>query len=96
MTTLELALTMLAEATATAIHQAHDSAGLPALREDVREAGTMAGAARRNIEARTGQPVISPENATALTERHRLTQRTGRDAENLATEGREDTEESKA
>jgi hypothetical protein len=75
MTTLELALTTLAEATATAIHQAHDSAGLPALREDVREAGTVAGAARRDVEARTGQQAVSPENATALTER-RLTQRT--------------------
>ncbi len=96
MTTLELALTTLAEATATAIHQAHDSAGLPALREDVREAGNVAGAARRDIEARTGQQVVSPQNFTALTEgRQKPRRKQGlprRNAEDLTTEGPEEDE----
>jgi hypothetical protein len=72
MTSLELALTTLAEATASAIHQAHDSQGLPALRQDVREAGNVAGAARRDIEARTGQQVVSSENYQTLTNGHGL------------------------
>ncbi len=67
MSLVELALTSLAEATAIAIHQVHDSQGVPALQGDAREAGAVAGAARRDIEARTGQPVVSPENYKTLT-----------------------------
>lgn len=67
MTPLELALTTLAELTATAIHQAHDSQGFSQLQGDTREAGEVAGAARRDIEARTGQPVVTGENYTSLT-----------------------------
>lgn len=67
MTALELALTTLAELTATAIHQAHDSQGFMQLQGDTREAGDVAGAARRDIEARTGQPVVSHENHKTLT-----------------------------
>jgi DNA-damage-inducible protein D len=69
MTSLELVLTSLGEATATALHQAHNTQGFPALREDTHEAGDVAGATRRDIEARTGQPVVSPENYRTLTER---------------------------
>jgi DNA-damage-inducible protein D len=67
MTPLELALTTLAELTATAIHQAHDSQGFMQLQSDTREAGDVAGSARRDIEARTKQPVVSPENYKTLT-----------------------------
>ena len=66
MTTLELVLTSLAEATATAIHQAHDSQGLGELRRDAHEAGNISGAARRDIEAATGEPVVSPTNYQQL------------------------------
>lgn len=69
MTTLELALTMLSEATSTALHQARDSQGFTPLQQDAREAGGIAGAARQQIEAATGQPVISAENAKTLTAR---------------------------
>ena len=72
MTTLELVLTSLAEATATAIHQAHDSQGFGELRRDTHKAGNIAGAARRDIEAATGEPVVSPTNYQQLrTERQR-------------------------
>ena len=72
MTTLELVLTSLAEATATAIHQAHDSQGFGELRRDAHEAGAIAGSARRDIEAATGDPVVSPTNYQQLrTERQR-------------------------
>ena len=46
MTSLELALTMLSEATSTAMHQARDSQGLMELQRDAGEAGAIAGAAR--------------------------------------------------
>jgi DNA-damage-inducible protein D len=66
MTTLELALNSLASATATAIHQAHDSQGFVRLQQNVTEAGNIAGEARLQIEAATGQPVVSPDNAHTL------------------------------
>ena len=69
MTTLELALTMLSEATSTALHQARDSQGFTPLQQDAREAGEIAGSARQQIEAATGQPVVSAENAKTLTAR---------------------------
>lgn len=69
MTTLELALTMLSEATSTALHQARDSQGFTPLQQDAREAGAIAGEARQQIEAATGQPVVSAENAKRLTMR---------------------------
>lgn len=66
MTTLELALTILAEETAKELHQAHDSQGFGELHEDTQEAGEVGGATRRDIEARTGRPVISSENYKTL------------------------------
>ncbi|WIG59594.1 MAG: hypothetical protein OJF49_002341 [Ktedonobacterales bacterium] len=67
MTSLELALTMLSEATATALHQAHDSQGFIELQGDAQKAGEIAGSARQQIEAETGRPVVSSENAKSLT-----------------------------
>ena len=66
MTTLELALTILSEATAMELHQAHDSQGLKHLKSDADEAGEVGGAARRDIDARTGRPVVSGENYKTL------------------------------
>lgn len=69
MTSLELALTMLSEAAATTIHQARDSQGFTELQEDTHEAGEVGGAARRDIESRSGQPAVSSENYKSLTAR---------------------------
>lgn len=66
MTPLELVLTSLTEVTATAMHQTRDSQGLKELRRDATEAGEVGGAARRDVEARLGQPVVSPENYKTL------------------------------
>src|SRR5262249_31082270 len=66
MTSLELALTILSEATATELHQVHASHGIDELKIDTGEAGEVGGAARRDIEARTGRPVVSPENYKQL------------------------------
>jgi DNA-damage-inducible protein D len=75
MTTLELALIAFAEASATELHQARDSQGFPALQEDVCDAGEVAGAARRDLEARTGRRVVSSENYRTLISSNRDTQR---------------------
>ena len=66
MTRVELALSTLAEATAAELHQTHDSQGYEELRSDTQEAGEVGGAARRDIEARTGHPVVSGENYKTL------------------------------
>lgn len=69
MTTMELLLTALSEETAKTLHQVHDSQGFGELQGDAREAGDVAGATRRDIEARTGVPVVSSENYKSLTAR---------------------------
>ncbi len=62
MTDLELILTMLGEATATTLHRERESQGIPELQRDAREAGDVAGSTRKDIEARTGKKVVSPNN----------------------------------
>lgn len=69
MTSLELALTMLSEATSTALHQTRDSQGLVELERDALRAGEIAGTARQQIESETGRSVVSAENAKSLTAR---------------------------
>jgi hypothetical protein len=66
MTALELALTTLAEATAATLHQTRDTQGFIGLQTDAKDAGKVGGDARREIEALTQQPVVSPENAKQL------------------------------
>lgn len=66
MTIMELALSSLAEATATTLHQQRDSQGFGELQRDAHEAGEVGGAARRDVEARTGEPVVSPINYKQL------------------------------
>ncbi len=61
-TDLELILTMLGEATATTLHRERESQGIPELQRDAREAGDVAGSTRKDIEARTGKKVVSPNN----------------------------------
>ena len=63
---VELALTGLTEATARMFHEAHDSQGFSELHDDTHEAGEVGGAARRDIEARAGRPVVSGENYKTL------------------------------
>lgn len=63
MSTLELVLNMLAEATTAEIAQAVHPQGLDENRVVARDGGTVAGNARKDIETRTGRPVISPRNA---------------------------------
>lgn len=66
MTTIELVLCSLGEATATLYHRNRDSQGFPALKRDATDAGITAGKARRIIEEDTGQSIVSPENHLEL------------------------------
>lgn len=66
MTTLELALNMLAEATTTELTKVHNPQGLEQNKIVAQSGGKIAGDARKNIEAQTGKPVISPDNASKL------------------------------
>jgi hypothetical protein len=54
---------MLAEATTTELTQTMDPQGLEENKAVAREGGTVAGNARKDIEARTGKPVITQKNA---------------------------------
>ena len=64
MTNLELVLNMLAEVTTTAISRSRQPESFAESRSIAIEGGSVAGSARREIEQRTGQPVVSPLNAT--------------------------------
>jgi len=63
MSTLELVLNMLAEATTTELAKAHDAQGLTENKQVARRGGKVAGDARKAIEADTGKPVITSKNA---------------------------------
>lgn len=68
MSTLELALNMLAEASTTELTRARDPIGLEENKRTARAGGSIAGDARRSIEAQTGRPVITKDNAAKLNE----------------------------
>lgn len=66
MTTLELVLNMLAEATTTEISRQRAPETFSENMKVAREGGEAAGEARRAVEARTGVPVITSQNAAQL------------------------------
>ena len=66
MTTLELVLNMLAEATTTEISKQKAPEGLRENVEVARSGGKVAGDARKAIELQTGVPVITSKNAAQL------------------------------
>ena len=66
MTTLELVLNMLAEATTTEISKQKAPSTFSENIAIAREGGEAAGIARKAVEARTGVPVITSKNAAQL------------------------------
>ena len=66
MTTLELVLNMLAEATTTELSKGHHPETFEENKEIARRGGRIAGEARRSIEADTGKPIITSQNAAQL------------------------------
>ena len=64
MSTLELVLNMLAEATTTELTNIHNPKNLNENKKIAKRGGTIAGNARKEIEADTGKTVITSKNAT--------------------------------
>ena len=63
MSTLELVLNMLAEATTTELTNIHNPNGLEENKKFAKRGGTIAGNTRKEIEADTGKSVITTKNA---------------------------------
>lgn len=66
MSTLELVLNMLAEATTTEISKQKQPETFEENRNIAQEGGAAAGEAREAVEKRTGKPVITSKNAAQL------------------------------
>jgi hypothetical protein len=66
MTTLELVLNMLAEATTTEVSKTKEPETFDENKRVARMGGEAAGEARAAVESRTGKPVITSQNATQL------------------------------
>ena len=66
MTNLELVLNMLAEASTTEISKKKKPESFPQNKEVARQGGHVAGTARKEIEAQTGESIVSPKNAANL------------------------------
>ena len=66
MSTLELVLNMLAEATTTEFSKTSKPETFAENQEVARAGGAVAGDARKSIEARTGRPVITSQNASEM------------------------------
>ena len=66
MSTTELILNMLAETATKDIAEAINPQGLDENKQVAQDGGSIAGDARKSIEARTGKPVITSENAIDL------------------------------
>lgn len=66
MTTMEIVLNMLAEATTTELSKVHQPQGFDESREIAKRGGKYAGETRKSIEADTGRPIITSQNAAQL------------------------------
>jgi hypothetical protein len=69
---MELILTMLGEATTTKFHMDRDSKGVPLLKSDAKDGGDVAGRTRKDIEQKSGKPIILKNNFKSLNNRKRL------------------------
>lgn len=66
MSTMELVLNMLAEATTTELSKVKQPEGFEESRKVAQEGGSVAGSARRDIESRTDRPVVTGDSAAEL------------------------------
>src|SRR3989338_3850305 len=69
MNDLELIFTMLGEASTTKIARKKDTDGFLENKEAAKEGGIVAGVARKELESRIGEKVVSEENYLYLTQR---------------------------
>lgn len=63
MSPVELVLTALGEVTTTELHRVRNSQGMSELISDANDGGEIASNTRKNIESKTGKPVLTSENA---------------------------------
>ncbi len=68
MTNLELVLNMLAEATTTEISKEKNPKNFEENKSIAHQGGTIAGNTRKEIEAKTGKKIVTPQNAKLLKE----------------------------
>ena len=66
MSTMEIVLNILAEATTTELSKAHQPEGFSESQKIARRGGSYAGQVRQDIEKDTGRPVITSQNAAQL------------------------------
>ena len=66
MSTIEIVLNMLAEATTTELSKAHQPEGFSESQKIARRGGSYAGQVRQDIENDTGYPVVTSQNAAQL------------------------------
>ncbi len=66
MTDLELVLNMLAEVATTELTKVHNPMGLTENQVIAKRGGSVAGEARKAIEADTGRPAITSKNAESF------------------------------
>ena len=66
MSDLELVLTMLAEASTTDIAKTEQPQGFDENQKVTRRGGNVAGVARKALEAETGKPVVTAQNAESF------------------------------
>ena len=66
MSTMEIVLNMLAEATTTELSKVHQPQGFEESKEIAKRGGSYAGETRKSIEADTGRPIITSQNAAQL------------------------------
>ncbi|MEY3444050.1 MAG: hypothetical protein RLZZ519_2331 [Bacteroidota bacterium] len=72
MTDLELIFSMLGEASTTAIVKTQDPQGLSENKKAAKQGGTIAGNARKELEAKTGQKVVTQENYLTTEQKKKL------------------------
>ena len=63
MSPVELVLTALGEVTTTELHRTRDSKGMNELTIDAHDGGEIASITRKNIEEKTGKPVLTSKSA---------------------------------
>ena len=92
MTTLEIVLNMLAEATTTELTKTTNPQGLEENKKVAKEGGSIAGNARKEIEQKTGKPVITSKNAVDLS---RLIEDVVKEPFNKKQDKKDDTDKEK-
>ena len=69
MTDFEIVLTMLGETTTTNLHRKRNSREFPELKKDANDGGSVAGNARKDIENKLWESVVSDKNYLHLTQK---------------------------